>query len=156
MKKDALRLPVKIIEVTDQSLRVQVVSKRKDCPQCASGKGCGETSWFRPGNSSPLDVPIHEGLQKLKAGDGAELLIPVSVFTRLCLLAYGLPLLALLVTLLMLGNLPSIWQFVLGLLSLLLTMLFTRHFALRLLQKELRLNPLPNHAKGMIEGGLTS
>lgn len=70
------------------------VAMASACPRCASGRGCG-AGLLQQGKPRVLEVRVAEGLV-LEAGDRVSLSLAPELLLRAAVLAYGLPLAALL------------------------------------------------------------
>lgn len=70
----------------------------KVCARCAAGKGCGAGLLTGAGQSRLIDVSVAPGLD-LKPGDEVRLTLAPSHLLRAAILAYGLPLLGVLLAL---------------------------------------------------------
>lgn len=84
-----------VLEVFESTVRVRVEAAPA-CPRCASGKGCGAGLLAGRRAARELSLPRPPGFD-LAPGDRVTLTLPGEKLLGASLLAYGLPLLALVV-----------------------------------------------------------
>jgi len=68
------------------------------CARCAAGKGCGAGLLAGTNRRQLIDVQLESGIE-LKAGDEVQLTLAPSHLLRAAMLAYGLPLICLMIAL---------------------------------------------------------
>lgn len=100
-----MNTPVATVIATDNHQARVRVAAQLACARCAAGRGCGAGLLGKPSKAREFDVEIPAGM-RLSAGDEVQLSMQPRRLLQASLLAYGLPLAALVV-------LPALaqWQF---------------------------------------------
>lgn len=135
-----LRMPVEILAFTHGKATLRPQSAVVSCAQCAAGKGCGQSQWFR---GFIKDKPFTIATTRQLHSSFAELVIPEYSFSLICLLTYAVPLLAFFLGLFAGIALPAWGQFAVALVIAGISVRIGKNIALRILLNQLDLQEIP-------------
>lgn len=104
-----IRELAEVVAVSEHSLRVSTELKT-GCGSCAQQSTCGAGIISKAFSDRRAEFDVRKPEGQFQQGQLIELLLPEQALTQLSLMLYGLPLLALMATAMVLGNITGITE----------------------------------------------